>query len=186
MPYVPRTVWCTTGAEYFGSSQGSLRGLVEGWADEAQLPALLILDHGPEERAWHVSSHAVLTLSGEGRTADDVIVRDAWYLRHELGRNVFVVTNDQGLIARVKRFRSPGGSVQVLHTPAFARLLGIEESAASDASQACSGCGHLAGLWRHRDGAAGVRCHSSGARPPRTGPPRAGSLFALERSGRTA
>ena len=174
------------GAEYFGSSQGSLRALVEGWADEAQLPALLILDHGPEERAWHVSSHAVLTLSGEGRTADDVIVRDAWWLRHELGRNVFVVTNDQGLIARVKRFRSPGGSVQVLHTPAFARLLGIEESAASDASQACSGCGHLAGLWRHRDGAAGVGCHSSGARPPRTGPPRAGSLFALERSGRTA
>ena len=27
---------------------------------------------------------AVLTLSGEGRTADDVIVRDAWYLRHAL------------------------------------------------------------------------------------------------------
>ena len=52
MPYVPRTVWCTTGAEYFGSSQGSLRGLVEGWADEAQLPAVLILDHGPAERAW--------------------------------------------------------------------------------------------------------------------------------------
>jgi len=120
------------GAEFFGSSQGSLRALVEGWADEAQLPALLILDHGPEERAWHVSSHAVLTLSGEGRTADDVIVRDAWYLRHELGRNVFVVTNDQGLIGRVKRYRSPAGSVQVLHTRAFARLLGIEESTATD------------------------------------------------------
>ena len=73
-----------TGAEYFGSSQGSLRGLVEGWADGAQLPAVLILDHGPAERAWHVSGHAVLTLSGEGRTADDVIVRDAWYLRHAL------------------------------------------------------------------------------------------------------
>ena len=73
------------GAEFFGSSQGRLRALVEGWADEEQLPALLILDHGPEERAWHVSSHAVLTMSGEGRTADDVIVRDAWYLRHELG-----------------------------------------------------------------------------------------------------
>merc|ERR1740133_462149 len=122
------------GAEYFGSSQGSLRGLVEGWADEAQLPAVLILDHGPAERAWHVSGHAVLTLSGEGRTADDVIVRDAWYLRHELGRNVFVVTNDQGLIGRVKRYRSPAGSVQVLHTRAFARLLGIEESSATDAN----------------------------------------------------
>ena len=121
------------GAEFFGSSQGSLRALVEGWADEAQLPALLILDHGPEERAWHVSGHAALTLSGEGRTADDVIVRDAWYVRHELGRNVFVVTNDQGLIGRVKRYRSPAGSVQVLHTRAFARLLGIEESTATDA-----------------------------------------------------
>ena len=66
-------------------------------------------------------------MSGEGRTADDVIVRDAWYLRHELGRNVFVVTNDQGLIGRVKRHRSPAGSVQVLHTRAFARLLGIED-----------------------------------------------------------
>jgi len=120
------------GAEFFGSSQGSLRALVEGWADEAQLPALLILDHGPEERAWHVSGHAALTLSGEGRTADDVIVRDAWYVRHELGRNVFVVTNDQGLIGRVKRYRSPAGSVQVLHTRAFARLLGIEESTATD------------------------------------------------------
>ena len=126
------------GAEFFGSSQGSLRALVEGWADEAQLPALLILDHGPEERAWHVSSHAVLTLSGEGRTADDVIVRDAWYLRHELGRNVFVVTNDQGLIGRVKRYRSPAGSVQVLHTRAFARLLGIEESTATDVRAAWS------------------------------------------------
>ena len=126
------------GAEFFGSSQGRLRALVEGWADEEQLPALLILDHGPEERAWHVSSHAVLTMSGEGRTADDVIVRDAWYLRHELGRNVFVVTNDQGLIGRVKRHRSPAGSVQVLHTRAFARLLGIEESSATDARAACS------------------------------------------------
>ena len=162
------------GAEFFGSSQGSLRTLVEGWADEAQLPALLILDHGPEERAWHVSSHAVLTLSGEGRTADDVIVRDAWFLRHELGRNVFVVTNDQGLIGRVKRYRSPAGSVQVLHTRAFARLLGIEESSATDARAAWSTswpngrAGHLYGS--RRPHACAVRLRGPGPRGPAVQP----------------
>ena len=121
------------GAEVFSVSQHDLGECVQRWADDVQLPALLVLDHGPEERAWQVGRQAVLTQSGEGRTADDVIVRDAWWLRHELGRNVFVVTNDQGLIARVKRYRSPsGGSAQVLHTMSFARLLGIDEAAADD------------------------------------------------------
>ena len=120
------------GAEVFSISQSELSTMVTSWSDEVQLPALLELDHGPEQRAWHVGRHAVLTQCGGGRTADDVIVRDAWWLRHELGRNVFVVTNDQGLIARVKRYRSPGGSVQVRHTPAFARLLGLDETPADD------------------------------------------------------
>ena len=116
------------GAEAFGISQQALGVLTAKWAQTAQLPALLLLDHGPEERAWRVGTHAALTLCGEAQTADDVIVRDSWWLR-KLGLNVFVVTNDQGLIGRCRKLRSPAaGSVQVLPSSAFARLLGCPES----------------------------------------------------------
>lgn len=116
------------GAEAFGISQRALGDLTVEWAQISQLPALLLLDHGPEERAWRVGSHAALTLCGEAQSADDVIVRDSWWLR-KLGLNVFVVTNDRGLIDRCRKLRSPtAGSVQVLPSSAFARLLGCPES----------------------------------------------------------
>ena len=75
-----------------------------------------------------MGTHAALTLCGQGQTADDVLTRDAWFVRNELGRNVFVVTNDLGLISRVRRHRcAAGGSVQVLSAMAFAGLLGGAE-----------------------------------------------------------
>ena len=116
------------GAEAFGVSQRALSDLTVAWAQTSQLPALLLLDHGPEERAWRVGTHAAVTLCGEAQTADDVIVRDSWWLR-KLGLNVFVVTNDQGLISRCRKLRSnEAGSVQILPSSAFAQLLGCPES----------------------------------------------------------
>ena len=125
------------GAELFGVSQRELSELTAAWASAQQLPAVLLLDHGPEERAWRLGTHAALTLCGDGgQTADDLIVRDAWWLRSELGRNVFVVTQDQGLIGRVRRHRSPtAGSVQVLPSANFARLLGCPEDGAAGAKR---------------------------------------------------
>ena len=112
------------GTDLFAVSQQDLCRAVATWAASNRLTAVLHLDHGSEQRAWQLGEHTALTLSGSRQTADDVIVRDSLWLRGEKARPVFIVSNDVGLIARAKQYRSsPLAGLQVCPSGVYAQML---------------------------------------------------------------
>ncbi len=120
------------GATVFATSQQRLCERVGEWAANQQLPCVLALDHGAEHRSWRLSTHAALTMSGGTMSADDVLVRDAWWLRHTAQRDVFIFTSDGALIGRLRQRRRRAddtrpNSVQTLPASACVTLLGLED-----------------------------------------------------------
>lgn len=110
------------GACSFAVSQSQLAAAASAWATEQQLPVLLCLDHGADARVWRIGPFAALTLSGSCMTADDVVIRDAWWARSQAKRDVFVVTADAGLASRARRLKA-AGPVQVVASGPMVRLL---------------------------------------------------------------
>ena len=110
------------GACSFAISQSDLSGAISAWATEQRLPTLICLDHGTEPRVWRTGAYSALTLSGSRMTADDVIIRDAWWARSQAKRDVFVVTADAGLAQRARRLKA-AGPVQVIGSFNMARLI---------------------------------------------------------------
>ncbi|KAL1504283.1 hypothetical protein AB1Y20_010692 [Prymnesium parvum] len=112
------------GADCFATSQEEMTCAVEAWSAAEGLPAILMLDHGPEQRAWRRGARSVVVLAGPTQTADDVIVRDSLWLRHERKCPVFVVTSDAGLIARTRQYRAATcAGVQLLPSSLFVELV---------------------------------------------------------------
>ena len=112
------------GADCFATSLQELSSALVEWSTSNGITSVLMLDHGVEQRAYRLAPHAVLAFSGPAQTADDLIVRDALWLRKEQQQPVFVVTGDTGLILRTRQYRSKScASLQVFPSTAFARLL---------------------------------------------------------------
>eukprot|EP00967_Tisochrysis_lutea_P044218 scaffold53547_cov28-Tisochrysis_lutea.AAC.2 len=112
------------GATVFALSQRELALSLSRWAESHQLPCVLVMDHGEEQRAWPVGPYAAITLAGPSQSADDVLVRDTWWALHE-GREVAVFTADRGLTSRVRRQKS-AGTIQVVPSLALAQLIAPE------------------------------------------------------------
>ena len=115
------------GADRFALSQQALCERVAEWAAAERLASILVLDHG-EQRAWPLGEFAVCTLSGDVQTADDVLVRDALWLRQR-GRGVAVATSDVELTRRLRLRRGVRGATEVVSSSAFlqrALLVGDE------------------------------------------------------------
>ena len=95
------------GATVFALSQEALASELARWAAAAELPCVLVLDHGTEQRCWPLGDFLSVTLAGPAQSADDALVRDTnWALR--AGLDVAVFTSDRGLTSRVRRQKSLG------------------------------------------------------------------------------
>lgn len=93
------------GSECFSISYEQIVHRTVCFAAAYQLILLLVLDHGVHEQAWRIGQRSAVALSGEAQTADDVIVRDSFWLQRLHSRNVFVVSSDGGLTRRVRKSR---------------------------------------------------------------------------------
>eukprot|EP00965_Chrysotila_dentata_P159003 5253036-Pleurochrysis_carterae.AAC.3 len=120
------------GAVKFATSQRELLAAVVAFADAHQLQSILLLDHGDEQQVWRTSEHSAVLFSGQQQSADDVIVRDAWWVRNTAKRNVVVVTSDGGLTLRVRRCRAAGSAQVVTSASMAAFFLGNLSALASD------------------------------------------------------
>lgn len=116
------------GCALFSRSYAELSEATTRWAEAHGLTTLLVLDHGPEQRAWETGALSAVALSGGGQTADDVMVRDAQWLART-GQHVFVVSSDQGLAARARRRQGAAATrVEVLSSYYVTQMiLGEEE-----------------------------------------------------------
>ena len=115
------------GAACFQQSYTQVSDAAARWAEENELAVISAFDHGSHQRAWRTGPWSASVLAGSaGESADDIIVRDCWWLRSQHARHVFIFTSDAGLAARAQLRRAgPVGSVEVLPSALFASLMNL-------------------------------------------------------------
>ena len=144
------------GNALFSISPQALCHKTQQWAQRNEIPAVLVFHHGATQRAWPLGPYAVATLSGPTQSADDSIVRDAyWTLQapeHStaataLRRAVAVFTSDAGLTGRVRRL-STAGTIQVIKSSSlveeFCELPCVAGNRGESTAQRCQAALELA------------------------------------------